>query len=141
MSTQPVFSSNTLLKWGAIALIELILAVVLIALAPMFLNSNQPLIGFLIWIGVGVMLGGSAVYAIARIRDSYRGRKLFITAFPDYGYLGIQDFLDISSTQVQQTIATLKTAQADPDFSSLQISPLDVLQGARKKWRFKKSHH
>ena len=138
MPTRPTLGSNTLVKWGAIALIELILALLLIAIAPVFLNSNQPVIGLLIWLGVVVMLGGSGAYAIARMRDGYRARKLFITAFPAYSYLGVQDFLEISSHQVRQTIDTIQTAQADPDFSSLQISPLDVLQGARKPWRFRK---
>ncbi len=138
MTLRPRLSSNTLLKWGAIALVELIVALILIAIAPIFLNSSQPVIGFLIWVGVVVLLGGSGVYAIARIRDGYRARKLFITAFPAYSYLGVQDFLEISSHQVRQTIDTIQTAQADPEFSSLQISPLDVLQGARQPWRFRK---
>ncbi len=138
MTIRPRLSSNTLVKWGAIALLELIVALILIAMAPIFLNSSQPLVGFLIWVGVVLMLSGSGVYAIARIRDGYHARKLFITAFPDYSYLGVQDFLEISSHQVRQTIDTIQTAQADPDFSSLQISPLDVLQGARKPWRFRK---
>ncbi|MDY7015510.1 MAG: hypothetical protein SVX43_18325 [Cyanobacteriota bacterium] len=60
---------NTLQKWGIVGAVEIVLSLILLAVAPVFLNSNKPAIGFAIWLAVPTLLGSSGLYATHRIVD------------------------------------------------------------------------
>lgn len=125
--------TNILKKWIILGVLEGLLSLVLISVAPIFLNSDRPWIGFLIWLGVIGLLVSSVLYVIYRLIDAHRARKLFVSSFPEYHYLGTLDFLGFSHAHVAKNLNTFLAAQADPDFQSLQISPLDLLRGAQHK--------
>ena len=105
------------------------LLMVLAAIAPTFINSPFPIIGFFIWIVIVGLIGGSTVYVLWRFRDAYIARHLFVLSFPDYDYLGVFSFLDCSSTRVRKTIALWQEIHSEPEFQSLNMSPLEFLVG------------
>lgn len=120
-------------RWGLIGIFEAIGSLVLIAIAPIFLNSNQPLIGFLIWFAVIGMLGGSCFYVSSKLRNAARSRKLFITHFPEYKHLKLQDFLEIAPAQVKENLDVLIAAKDDPDFGNFDLSLFDLLKDLKHK--------
>lgn len=125
--------ANLIHKWIAIGFIELVLSLCLIALAPRFLNSNRPAIGFLMWLAVPVLLGSSGLYVSIKWVNAQQARDRFITRFPQYSSLVVADFLDLSVAQVDETIEQFDAAQDDPEFQRLDISPLDLLRGVTSK--------
>jgi hypothetical protein len=124
---------STLQRWAAVTIAEIVLSLLLIAFAPIFLNSSQPLIGFLMWASVPFLLGGSALYVVIRLVDARKARKLFISRFPEYRYLSIKDFLEISTAAVAQSLEMLDVARSDLDFQALHISPLDLLHSLKQQ--------
>lgn len=119
---------KTLWTWIAIGVVEILLSLFLFAIAPIFLNSNQPTIGFLIWLAVPTLLSASGLYVGLRIAEALRARHLFITRFPQYRPLGVLPFLDLSVRQVVARLELLDSLRDDPDWQALQISPLDFLR-------------
>jgi hypothetical protein len=119
---------TTLQKWFAIGITEIILSFFLIAIAPIFLNSDKPVIGFGIWLFVPSLLGTSGIYAVVKIKNAQKARSLFIQHFPNYAYLGIDPFLGVSITQIQQNLQLLKAINDDPNFDDLEISLIDILK-------------
>lgn len=124
---------NTIQKWLAVGVAEILLSLVLFAIAPIFLNSNKPAIGFAIWFAVPTLLGGSGLYAACRVADARKARKLFLKRFPEYAHLGLAEFLEISSKQAIENLEILEAIQNDPDCQTLNLSPFDVLKDAKKQ--------
>lgn len=119
---------TTLHKWFAIGITEIVLSFFLIAIAPIFLNSDKPLIGFGIWLFVPSLLGSSGIYAVVKIKNAQKARSLFIRHFPNYTYLGIDPFLGFSVIQIQQNLQLLKAINDDPSFDDLEIALIDILK-------------
>jgi hypothetical protein len=124
---------NTLQKWALIGIVETLLSLSLIATAPRFLNSNRPEIGFLIWLSVLSVTGGSGTYAVWRLSDAGRARQILLTKFPEYAHLGITEFLELKSTDVIKNLPILEAMKDDPDWQALQITPIDFLRRAKRK--------
>jgi Kef-type K+ transport system membrane component KefB len=120
-------------QWMAIAVVEIILSLVLLAIAPIFLNSNQPILGFLIWLIIPTILIGSGVYVLIRLRDAQKSRKIFVSRFPEYSHLKITDFLEFSSSYISENLEMLENAKNDPSLESLNLSLLDLLRNGNKK--------
>ena len=123
---------KTIRSWIAIGTVELLLILMLAAIAPAFFNSTVPLMGFLIWLVILGAIVGSLYTVIQRWCDACQARHMFITSFPDYGYLGAIAFLDYSSTRVAHTIELWQAIHDDPEFVALEMSPLEFLRGAKQ---------
>lgn len=108
---------------------EGLLILMLAAIAPTFINSSLPIIGFLIWGAIFCLIGGSISYVLWRVWDAYSARTLFIKAFPTYRSLGLVYFLEYSCHRVQKTIHHWHIIHAEPEFQSLKMSPLEFLSG------------
>jgi hypothetical protein len=121
--------NRTLQTWILIGLIEIVIGLILMTIAPIFLNSDRPLIGFLIWLFVLILLVSSLIWVVWRVRDAYQSRKLFIRHFPQYRQLGVIDFLDIPFHRVKQNLLMLEAVYNDPDWENLGMSLLDLLKG------------
>lgn len=124
---------NTIQKWVAVGVAEVFLSLILFAVAPIFLNSNKPAIGFALWFAVPTMLGGSGLYAARRAADARKARKLFLKRFPEYAHLGLAEFLEISPEQVIENLEMLEAIQNDPDCQALNLSPFEILKDAKKQ--------
>lgn len=110
---------------------EGVLILVLAAIAPTFINSTFPLFGFFIWIAIVGLLGSSIFYILWRFRDAYYARNIFIQTFPEYKYLGLISFLDCSLVRVKKMISLWQDIHHEPEFKSLNMSPLEFLVGQR----------
>ena len=119
---------TTFHQWFAIGIAEVILSLFLIAIAPIFLNSDKPLIGFAIWLFVPSLLASSGIYVIVKIKNAQKARSLFIRYFPSYDYLAIDPFLHISVAKIQKNLNLLKAIDDDPSFDGLEISLIDILK-------------
>jgi hypothetical protein len=62
----------------------------------MFLNSDRPLIGLLIWLFVIGILSISLLSLLLKLRDAYAARQIIIARFSDYSYLKLIDCLGLS---------------------------------------------
>lgn len=120
---------NIIRAWIGIGIAEGVLILVLAAIAPAFINSHVPILGFLIWIVIVGLLGYSLLHVIRRLRDATHSRRLFIRQFPDYSDLSVIHFLEYSSTRVQTTLEIWQTVHQEPEFQSLEMSPLEFLKG------------
>ncbi|MCS6813719.1 MAG: hypothetical protein NZ772_09155 [Cyanobacteria bacterium] len=120
-------------RWIVIATVEILMSLVLIAIAPVFLNSNYPLIGFLLWLLVFCLLIGSILYVITQVVDAFKARQILVARFPDYGYLGVFDFLELPSTQVAEHLDMLAIMREDPDLQLHNESPIEVLRRVIKQ--------
>jgi hypothetical protein len=124
---------KTLRQWVVYGIAEILLSLVLLSVAPIFLNSSQPILGFLIWLVVVGMLSSSVVYVVFNLTHAYQARRLFLRKFPEYSYLSLKYFLGLSTSDIAQTMEVFEAAKEDPDFQSLQISPLDLLRHSKKQ--------
>ena len=95
-------------QWLAVAVGEIILSLVLISLAPTFLNSKKPFWGFVIWLSVPTVLASSSIYGLNKLMAARKARKMFITAFPEYSHLGVAEFIELSPARVASAIALLQ---------------------------------
>lgn len=109
----------------------MILCLILLAIAPIFLNSNLPIIGFLIWLLIPLLLGGSLVYGSRRAIAAQKARNIFVKEFPEYTHLNFTDFLGISPREMRRRLEIFAAIQDDSDRDLLNISPLDLL----RRWR------
>ena len=83
-------------RWLAIAISEIVISLIVMAIAPNFLNSKKPFFGFLIWFTVPTVVGSSSIYAANKLIAANKARTIFVTAFPQYSYLKTTDFIDLS---------------------------------------------
>jgi hypothetical protein len=119
---------NTVQKWATIGIVEILLSLILISIAPVFLNSNKPTIGFSIWFAVASMWGGSGFYVVARTIEAKKARELFVSRFPEYSYLQVTDFLEVPSDRVIEILEMWEALKNEPDLQMLNISLLDLLR-------------
>ena len=120
--------NQKLKQWLAIACSEIVLALILISLAPRFLNSKKPEIGFAIWFIVPTVLAGSSIHAANKLVAASKARKIFVEAFPEYSYLGRDKFIELSPTQVASAIELLKAVKATSEIQELNISLFEILE-------------
>ncbi|MBD2578620.1 hypothetical protein [Oscillatoria sp. FACHB-1406] len=124
---------KTIRKWLIVGAAEVLLSLVLLSVAPIFLNSNKPAIGFAIWLAVPSLLGSSGLYVGLRAADAKKARTLFLKRFPEYDAIALAEFLDISSQQVLESLEMLDVLQSDPDFQALHLTPMELLKGIKKR--------
>ena len=120
--------NRKLKRWLLIGVSEIILSLTLISIAPVFLNSKKPLVGFLIWFTVPTVLVSSSVYAAGKLAAANKARKIFVTAFPEYSYLGVSDFLELSPAHVASQINLLVAAEETPEVQEFNISLFEILE-------------
>ena len=119
-------------KWILVGLLEIVVGLILIAIAPIFLNSTLPWIGFLIWFGVLSVWCVSSVHVFWCWSQARQARQLFLRRFPDHLDLTVIDFLGVSRAKVWQHIELLDEAAQDPELQLLNLSPLDLFRQYRK---------
>lgn len=115
-------------RWLLTALAEILLGLLLFAIAPFFLNSPWPLLGFAIVLGVPIAWVGSLGYGLWRWLDARRARTLLAQYEPVYRRLRTVQLLTISSRAVEEAIETLQLLNQDETYRVLNRSPLDLLQ-------------
>lgn len=120
-------------KWILIGIGEIIICLLLIAAAPIFINSNFPWIGLLIWCFVIGLAGFSALYVVTKYLDARQARHIFLAKFPEYSYLKTTDFLGLSYLYVSRKLETIESLKDDPDWKALNISPYDLLSQRKRK--------
>ncbi|GAB4541215.1 MAG: hypothetical protein Tsb0014_32960 [Pleurocapsa sp.] len=125
--------NRTLKRWLIVGVSEIILSLVLIAIAPTFLNSKKPIFGFLIWFAVPTILVGSSVYAGEKLTAAKQARKIFITVFPEYSHLKTSDFLGLSPADVTSQIDILLAAKETPEIQELNISLFEILEQTKNE--------
>ncbi len=119
---------NKLKRWFVIGISEVILSLILIAIAPIFLNSNKPIFGFLIWFTVPTTLAGSSLYAAGKLGSANRARNIFIAAFPEYSDLGVERFINLTPERVASQIDLLISAKESEEVRELNISLFEILE-------------
>ena len=120
--------NSKLRRWLLIGVSEVVLSLILIAIAPVFLNSNKPVFGFLIWFSVPTTLVGSSIYAAEKLTAANKARKIFITAFPEYSYLGVDKFIDLSPAYVATQLDLLMSAKESCEVREFNISLFEILE-------------
>ena len=112
---------------------EVIVALALISIAPTFLNSKKPWLGFAIWFTVPTVLASSSIYAVSKLTAADRARKIFIATFPEYADLGIERFLDLSPAHVASQLDLLIAVKENSAIQELNISLLEILEQTNEK--------
>ena len=120
-------------RWLLIGVSEIIISLILISIAPTFLNSKKPFFGFLIWFTVPTVLVSSSLYAVGKLTAAKKARKIFVTAFPEYSYLEATDFLEISPAQVASQINLLMAAKKTPEIQEFNISLFEILEQTKNE--------
>ncbi|MEM1426319.1 MAG: hypothetical protein AAGF75_07190 [Cyanobacteria bacterium P01_H01_bin.130] len=116
-------------RWLVIAVGELGLSLVLLAIAPTFLNSNAPWLGFAIWIAVPVLIISSALYGVGQLLSARRAHALFCQACPAWAdTVSPLDFLGIPVAQVQRSLPQLQAWEDTDQTRLMHLSPLDLLR-------------
>ena len=125
---------NSKLKhWLAIAVSEIIISLILIGVAPTFLNSKKPFFGFAIWFAVPTVLTSSSVYAVNKLAAANKAKIIFIAAFPEYSYLKTSEFLELSPALVASQIDLLKTIKETSEIQELNISLFEILEQTKNE--------
>ena len=119
--------------WLAVGASEIILSLLLIAIAPTFLNSKRPVFGFLIWFAVPTVIASSGVYVVVKLRSAKKSRQIFITAFPEYSYLTTADFLDISPHRVASQVNLLSSIRETEAIEEFDISLFEILEQTKNE--------
>ena len=125
--------NQKLKQWLAIGVSEIILALILISLAPRFLNSKKPEIGFAIWFIVPTVLAGSSIYAASKLVAAHNARKIFVEAFPEYSFLGIDKFIELPPELVASQIPLLKTVRETSAIQEYNISLFEILEQTKNE--------
>ena len=120
--------NNKLKSWLAIAISEVMLALILMAIAPTWLNSKKPIFGFLIWFAVPTMLGTSSIYAVKKLTAANQAKNIFITEFPEHSALKATDFLELSPEWVSSQISLLKEIKETSAIQEFDISLFEILE-------------
>ncbi|MBE9046191.1 hypothetical protein IQ255_17565 [Pleurocapsales cyanobacterium LEGE 10410] len=120
--------NRKLKRWLLIGVSEIVLSLTLIAIAPTFLNSKKPEFGFLIWITVPTVLSGSSIYALGKFAAARKARNIFVQAFPEYSYLGVSEFLELSPAHVASQINLLRSAKETSEVQEFNISLFEILE-------------
>lgn len=124
-------------RWFVIGLVEIVGSLVALAIAPTFLNSNRPEIGFAIVLGIPTLLTGSAAWVGWRLTIAHQARSRWLAgpgaADPASQGLSLVDFLEIPPEDVANAIEAWTAGQAD--LMDLQIWPIDLLRRSRRSDR------
>ena len=120
--------NRQLKRWLLIGVSEIIFSLALIAVAPTFLNSKKPVLGFAIWLAVPTVLSTSSIYAVVKLTAANRARKIFITAFPEYSCLNASDFLELSPAHVTSQIDLLLAVKETSAIQEFNISLFEILE-------------
>ena len=112
---------------------EAIVSLALISTAPTFLNSKKPGFGFAIWFAVPTMLASSSIYAARKLTAAKSARNIFVTAFPEYGDVSVEKFLDLSPAYVADQIDLLAALKDNSDIQELNISLFEILEQTNEK--------
>ncbi|MEM7594951.1 MAG: hypothetical protein AAF383_26220 [Cyanobacteria bacterium P01_A01_bin.83] len=125
---------NSKLKhWLAISVSEIVISLVLISLAPTFLNSKKPFIGFLIWFTVPTVLTSSSIYAVNKFAAANKAKKIFTAAFPEYSYLKTSEFLELPPAHVASQIDLLVAIKETSAIQELNISLFEILEQTKNE--------
>ncbi len=125
--------NSKLKQWLAIAVSEIVISLVLIAIAPTFLNSKRPLLGFLIWFAVPTVLTSSSIYAVNKFAAAKKAKNIFIAAFPEYSYLKTIEFLELSPAHVASQINLLEAIKETSAIQELNISLFEILEQTKNE--------
>jgi hypothetical protein len=124
MSTMPPL----LLRWILIGLAELVLTLGLASIAPVFINSAYPWLGFLIWVGIiGAWFFSMFQVAIV-LWEAARVRRLFLRHFPEERDRSVFAFTGLSLPKVKRSIAEWQYLIQDQEFQEVGLSPLDFIK-------------
>lgn len=123
-----MLANRKLKYWLLIGASEIILALALIAMAPTWLNSKKPWIGFAIWLTAPMMLTTSSIYAVTKLTAANKSRTIFVTAFPEYSHLAARDFLELPPAYVSSQIDLLKAVKNTESITELNISLFEILE-------------
>lgn len=107
---------------------EIILALALLWVAPTFLNSKKPWIGFAILLGVPIALTSSSIYAIAKVQRANKAKRIFIATFPEYADLSVSKFLELSPDDVEEQLDLLIAVKETSEIQELNISLFEILE-------------
>ena len=119
--------------WLLIGAGEIVLCLTLISVAPIFLNSKKPFLGFMIWFTVPTVLISSSAYAVKKITAANQARKIFVAAFPEYSYLKASDFLELPPAHVASQINLLIAAKETPEVQEFNISLFEILEQTKNE--------
>ena len=125
--------NRQLKRWLLIGVSEIIVSLALISVAPTFLNSKKPTVGFLIWFTVPTVLASSSIYAVGKLVAANKARSIFITAFPEYSYLEASEFLELSPTHVASQIDLLISTKDASEVKELNISLFEILEQTKNE--------
>lgn len=125
--------NQKLKRWLIIGAGEIILSLVLISIAPTFLNSKKPIFGFLIWFTVPTVIASSSIYAVGKLAAANKARQIFVTAFPEYDYLEASEFLELSPAHVASQIDLLISAKETTEIQELNISLFEILEQTKNE--------
>ena len=118
--------------WLAIGISEITLSLILIAIAPTFLNSKKPWLGFAIWFTVPTVLASSSIYAVNKVLAANKARKVFLSSFPEYSALGVSEFLELSPEYVASQLDLLLTIKETAEIQEYNISLFEILEQTKK---------
>ncbi|MEY2975992.1 MAG: hypothetical protein RLZZ435_129 [Cyanobacteriota bacterium] len=122
-----------LIRWIVWGMVELILTLSLAAIAPTFINSAYPWIGFLLWLIILVLWFSSVLHVVTILHTAHRVQRFFLRHFPEESDRSLFDFTGLSVAQVRQRVADWQFLQADEDFRAIELSPLEFIIHAPKR--------
>ena len=125
--------NRKLKHWLIIGVSEITISLILISVAPTFLNSKKPFFGFLIWFTVPTVLVSSSIYTLEKILAANKAREIFVTTFPEYSYLKASDFLEISPDYVASQINLLIAVKETSEIQEFNISLFEILEQTKNE--------
>jgi len=131
-------------RWIQIGLVELALTLILASIAPVFINSAHPWLGFLIWLGIVVAWIYSIVSVAIVLWEAARVRRLFWHHFPEENDRSLFAFTGLSLSRVQRSISEWQYLVKDEEFREMGLSPLTFIkveQNQSRKTRSKGLRH
>ena len=120
-----------LLRWILVGLAELVLTLVLASIAPVFINSAYPWLGFLIWLGILIGWIFSILSVAIVLAEAARGRRLVLRHFPEENDRSLFAFTGLTLPKVKRRIAEWQDLVEDEEFREIGLSP----------WEFIKANH
>ena len=112
---------------------EIIISLILIAIAPTFLNSKKPFWGFLIWFTVPTAIGSSSICAAKTLIAANKAKTIFITAFPEYSELKTTDFIELSPEWVTSQISLLTSIKETSAIEEFNLSLFEILEQTKNE--------
>lgn len=118
-------------RWILIGFAEVALTLILASIAPIFINSTYPWVGWLIWLGIIGGWLGSILHIAIVLTEAARVRRFFLRHFPQESDRSLFAFTGLSLPRVQRSIADWQDLITDPDFQDIGLSPLDFIKSDR----------